>query len=123
MAIRVPKPNDLVVDILRLLALRGVVAFRQNTGAARYGDRYVRFGTPGAPDVLGLLPAHTDPATGERHPAGRLLGVEAKAGSGRLSPPQRAWHAAARAAGGFVCVARSVTELDHLLSELLKGAT
>lgn len=117
MGFRAPKPNDLVRDALQFLKLKGIRAFRQNTGATKFGTRYVRFGSPGAPDILCILPAHG------AHPAGRLGCIEAKTGTGRLTPDQTAWLAAARAAGALVLVVRSVQELEHELSELMKEPT
>jgi hypothetical protein len=108
MGLRLPAPNDLVRDCLGLLALRGVRAWRNNTGAGGTEGRFLRFGAgAGGPDILAILP-----------PSGRLLGVECKTDSGRLAPAQRAWHEAARAAGAAVLVVRSIDELDHHLREL-----
>lgn len=58
-----------LVEVLKALTAHPAVAwcYRMNSGAARIGKRFVRFGWPGCPDVLGQLKD------------GRLIGVEVKA--------------------------------------------
>lgn len=77
-----------LVEVLKALNAHPAVAWceRMNSGAARIGARFVRFGFKGCPDVLGQLRD------------GRLLGVEVKAKAGRLRPEQAAlffWSASA----------------------------
>ena len=100
---------DVLRQCLDLLALRKIRAWRCNTGATKvtavgHKPRFVRFGTPGQPDILGLL-----------RPGGRLLCVECKGPSGRLTDEQRAWLDAARAEGALTLVVRDVTELAAAL--------
>ena len=76
---------------------------RMNSGAARIGARFVRFGFKGCPDVLGQLRD------------GRLLGVEVKAQAGRLRPEQAVVLERIRGAGGVAFVAR---DLRDVLREL-----
>lgn len=61
-------------EVLRVLRSHPNVAWvhRMNSGAAKIGNRFVRFGFPGCPDVLGML----------RN--GTALAVEVKSRSGRL---------------------------------------
>lgn len=56
----------IVRGILDWLQLSGIVAWRNNTGAAKSpdGKRFIRFGEPGSPDIIGCLPD------------GRLLAIE-----------------------------------------------
>lgn len=102
---KAPREQDLVRTCLQYLALRGIPAWRANCGAMKVGRRYVRFGTPGQPDILGLL-----------GPNGRLLCVELKSPRGRLRPEQRAWLEAAGKAGALCVVARSLQELREALA-------
>lgn len=97
-----------LVEVLKALRAHPGVAWceRQNSGVARIGGRFVRFGWPGYPDVLGQL---TD---------GRLLGVEVKAQAGRLRPEQAVFLERIRAAGGVAFVAR---DLRDVLRELEKA--
>ena len=118
---RAATPNSLVTAILDYLRLRNIPAWRQNTGAMRVGNRYVRFGEAGQPDVMGILPAsdHVERVYGPDaalYTAGRLLCIEAKTGKGRLSADQRAWLARAEAAGALCLVARSLDELREALA-------
>ena len=55
------------------------IAWRQNTGYAKFGRRAVRFGIPGQADWTGWL-----------FPSGRRLQLEAKSADGRLTSHQEA---------------------------------
>ena len=94
-----------LVEVLKALRTHPAVAWveRMNSGAARMGVRFVRFGWPGCPDVLGQL---TD---------GRLLGVEVKGPAGKLRPEQAVFLDRIRAAGGVAFMAR---DLRDVLREL-----
>ena len=63
-----------LLEVLKALRAHPAVAWceRMNSGAVRIGGRFVRFGWPGCPDVLGQLKD------------GRLLGVEVKGPAGKL---------------------------------------
>ena len=63
-----------LAEVLQVLKHHPLVAWveRQNSGVARMGGRFVRFGWPGCSDVLGQLRD------------GRLLAVECKAPKGKL---------------------------------------
>lgn len=90
-----------LVEVLKALRAHPGVAWceRQNSGVARIGSRFVRFGWPGCPDVLGQLKD------------GRLLGVEVKAQAGRLRPEQAVFLERIRAAGGVAFVARDLRDV------------
>ncbi len=49
---------------------------------------------------------------------GRLVGIELKAGRGRLSPPQREAHDAIALAGGVVTTCRTLNEVAAFLATL-----
>ena len=105
-----PRKNDrpeaaALVEVLKALNTHAAVAWceRMNSGAARMGGRFVRFGFTGCPDVLGQLRD------------GRLLGVEVKAQAGRLRPEQAVFLERIRGAGGVAFVAR---DLRDVLREL-----
>lgn len=95
-------------EVLKALNAHPAVAWahRCNSGAARVGNRFIRFGWPGCPDVLGQL---TD---------GRLLGVEVKAPKGKPSPEQTAFLARINGAGGVAFVARSLVDVVKALGPL-----
>ena len=75
---------------------------------AKVGNRFIRFGWPGCPDVLGQLKD------------GRLLGVEVKAKTGRLRPEQTIFLERIRGAGGVAFVARDCRDVLNNL-KLQKG--
>ena len=90
-----------LVEVLLALNSHPDVAWchRVNSGAARIGNRFVRFGWPGCPDVLGQLKD------------GRLLGVEVKANKGKLRPEQTIFLERIRCAGGVAFVARDCRDV------------
>ena len=101
-----PRKNDrpeaaALVEVLKALNTHAAVAWceRMNSGAARMGGRFVRFGFKGCPDVLGQLRD------------GRLLGVEVKAKAGRLRPEQAVFLERIRGAGGVAFVARDLRDV------------
>lgn len=90
-------------QILDWLNLKGIFAWRNNTGAmrARYGGktRYVRFGAVGSPDIFALH-------------KGKLYGIEVKGPKGTLSDEQRAFAAAFERAGGLYIAAWGLNEVE-----------
>ena len=95
-----------LLEVLKALNTHPAVAWceRMNSGAARMGSRFVRFGFKGCPDVLGQLKD------------GRLLGVEVKAKTGRLRPEQTIFLERIRGAGGVAFVARDLRDVLRELS-------
>lgn len=106
-------------QLLQVLQLHPRVAWaeRMNTGAGHLArkdpanpgqwiisDRWLRFGFPGMSDILGQLKD------------GRLLAVEAKRRSGRLSEDQEAFLATVQRYGGVAVVARDAAELATVLN-------
>ena len=90
-----------LVEVLHALRTHPSVAWceRMNSGAARMGARFVRFGWPGCPDVLGQLKD------------GRLLGVKVKGPTGRLRPAQALFLERIRTAGGVAFLARDYRDV------------
>ncbi len=97
-----------LVEVLKALESHNAVAWvrRMNSGAAKVGKRFIRFGWPGCPDVLGQLKD------------GRLLGVEVKAEKGKLRPEQTIFLERIRLAGGVAFMARNYRDVMSELSEL-----
>ena len=79
---------------------------RMNSGAARIGARFVRFGFKGCPDVLGHMRD------------GRLMGVEVKRPGGRLRPEQSVFLERIRCAGGVAFMARDCRDVLRELGKL-----
>lgn len=95
-------------EVLKALNAHPAVAWceRMNSGAARVGGRFVRFGFVGCPDVLGQL---TD---------GRLLGVEVKASTGKLRPEQAVMLERIAGAGGVSFVAHDCRDVFNQLGAI-----
>ena len=105
-AVVVKRTNDkpeaaALVEVLMALRAHPLVAWveRMNTGAARIGNRFVKFGFTGCPDVLGQLRD------------GRMLGVEVKAPKGKLRPEQSLMLERIAGAGGVAFVARDCNDV------------
>ncbi len=90
-----------LVEVLKALETHNAVAWvhRMNSGAFRIGKRFVRFGWPGCPDLLGQLKD------------GRLQGVEVKAPKGKLRPEQTVFLERIRLAGGVAFMARDCRDV------------
>jgi hypothetical protein len=103
MANRHAEHGRLVEEILLRLGSRpDCMVWRNVTGrflAPRTGA-WVNVGTPGAPDILGVV-------------LGRAIAVEAKTGTGRLGLAQRKWKAAFENRGGVYVEARSADEAER----------
>jgi hypothetical protein len=102
-----------ILIYLAALQATGVIArfWRNNTGALSIGDegkkRFVRFGEPGLPDIIGIMAN------------GRFLGLECKRPSGVISKPQAEFVAMADGCGAVCGVVRSIDDVQKLL-EILK---
>ncbi len=105
------RPNDkpearALAEVLKALHGHPLVAWahRQNTGAAKVGNRFVKFGWRGCSDILGMLKD------------GRLLAVEVKASKGRLRPEQTEFLDLVRRFGGIGFVARDCRDVGRELA-------
>ena len=115
------KPSELLSEaaiqrqILDYLMLRGVFAWRNNSGAVKIAgkgnDRFMRFGMPGSADIIGICP--TSKLTGG--PIGRFMAIEVKTAKGKLSPAQESFRDAVIANGGKYTLARSVDDVIKAL--------
>lgn len=97
-------PEGAVVKgCLELLAIHGIMAWRNNTGGVRANykgrERFVRFGAIGAPDIFAIMRG------------GRLLGIECKAPKGKATDEQLAFGAMMTRAGAEWEVIRSTDDL------------
>ncbi len=94
-----------LVEVLMVLKAHPAVAWceRMNSGAAKIGNRFVRFGWKGCPDVLGQLRD------------GRLIGVEVKAAKGKLRPEQTIFLECICRAGGVAFMARDCRDVFNNL--------
>jgi hypothetical protein len=98
-------PESYVLNgCLQYLEVRGIYHWRNNTGAVQIAPgRFMRFGKVGSSDILGILPG------------GRLLAVECKAKTGRLTPEQQDFLETVLGLGGLAVVVKDWQELDAAL--------
>ena len=96
-----------LVEILKVLRNHPAVAWceRQNTGAAKVGGRFIRFGWRGCSDVIGQLKD------------GRMLAVECKAPGGRLRPEQQEFLSLVRRFGGVAFMAKDCRDVLRELTD------
>ena len=101
-----PRVNDrleaaALAEVMQVLKHHPAVAWieRQNSGVARMGGRFVRFGWPGCSDLLGQLKD------------GRLLAVEVKAPKGKLRADQVEFLSTVRRFGGVAFLARDCRDV------------
>lgn len=97
---------QIVRAVLDYCFARGVFVWRNNSGAAKTErGGFVRFGSAGSPDILGCLPG------------GRLLAIECKTETGKLSQDQEQFLGHLRALGAVVVVARGINDIEACLRE------
>ncbi|MEF8701533.1 MAG: VRR-NUC domain-containing protein [Candidatus Accumulibacter sp. UW20] len=101
-----PRVNDrleaaALAEVLKTLKHHPLVAWaeRQNSGVARMGGRFVRFGWPGCSDVIGQLKD------------GRLLAVEVKAPKGKATEEQSQFLDMVRRFDGVAFLARDCRDV------------
>lgn len=81
---------------------KGYCFWRNNSGAMKTpGGGFVRFGTPGSPDIVVVKD-------------GYFIGLEVKAGSGRLSPIQKEFHQMLKDNGAECHVVRSIDDVQEI---------
>ena len=100
------RESDIQAAILiYVTSLPGSYGFRMNTGAVKDGDRFIRYGVKGQPDIFLIL-------------KGRFVGIECKTKTGRQSNDQKNWQRNCERAGGIYILARSVDDVrDRLIME------
>lgn len=86
--------------LLEFGARQDMRIWRQNTGALKIDDRFIRFGVPGQADITGLL-----------IPSGRRLEIEVKKLKGAQQESQKNFEKMITKSGGVYITARSVEEV------------
>lgn len=98
--------NKLLIELPKQFRCR---VWRHNVGAhMTEGGRFVRFGLPGQPDIMGII----EP--------GLFLGIEVKAGADRCSDDQVRFQLMIEKYGGIYTVARDVDETIQDVHRLLE---
>ena len=120
MKAKLPKPKEgtLTKPILDYLAMRGIMAWRNNSGArvfaytskrtGKTSNQFFRWGgLPGASDIFAIL-----------GPTGRFLAIETKRAGEKPTDAQEAFLQAVEAAGGLGIVAWTLDDVH----EAIEGA-
>jgi hypothetical protein len=113
--------SDIQKAILDYLAARHVLAFRMQTGQAKMGDRYVRFGTQGMADILAFKHRKTgflaSPAIEGDYTKDVIvpLWIEMKTDKGKQSPFQKSFQEQVEDEGHMYIVARSIEDVEEAL--------
>ncbi|MDR0449933.1 MAG: VRR-NUC domain-containing protein [Treponema sp.] len=89
----------------QFLSVHGIFHYRNNTGAYKIKDRFIRYGFPGSSDIAGVCPD------------GRALYVECKKPGKKPSPRQREFLDRVNGLGAVGIVADSVLSLEKQLKE------
>jgi hypothetical protein len=113
------KENAVQSACFKFLQLRGAFVWRNQTRTFQVPGKGGRMrpmfvGTPGSPDIMGILPG------------GRFIGVECKQPLGprggdshsRQSPEQIAWQDECEKAGGLYVLARSSLDVEKAITRL-----
>jgi hypothetical protein len=105
--------RDVTAQCIQYAFVHGLALRRQNTGAARARDRFVRFGQPGQCDYTGTCTAERNgiPVKGIR------LEVEFKATGRKPRPEQQAYIDGILAEGGVAFYADSLVMFTQKLEE------
>lgn len=101
---RTTPEGALLRTILDGLAAHRIPRWRIGVGAFKVGERYVKMGDAGLPDIVALVPG-----------AGVLF-IEVKSPAGRLTAEQRAFQGACGGAGVAHILARSWKDVSDVLS-------
>lgn len=101
-SIGTPKESVIVKSCIHWLLLHRCFVWRHNTGAytPEDGDRFIRYGKTGSPDIIGL------------NPQGRFLGIECKRLGKKQTDYQVQFQCSIEAHSGIYVVATSVDDLE-----------
>lgn len=98
--------SEVLRSCLEYLHLKRIYAWRNNSGGAKIGKQFVRFGMVGSADILGITKD------------GRFLAVECKREKGGvLSDAQKEFLGKIAGSGGVALCVHSVAELAAKLEE------
>lgn len=81
----------------------GWTVWKNNTGSAKIGSGYVRYGLVGSPDIIGF------------DDTGKFIGIEVKTGNARQSQPQKRFQKVCEMAGGKYFLVRPGSIMDEVI--------
>jgi hypothetical protein len=104
--------KDIQKAILDYLAAKHVLAFRMNSGQAKMGDRYVRFGVQGMADILAFpqIRIFSKVSNGVITPL--PVWIECKDSKGKQSELQKSFQAQVEDEGHRYILARSIEDVE-----------
>jgi len=97
--------NLIVKACQDILNAYGILNWRNNTGATQIGNRYIKFGEPGSPDIIAVY-------------GGQFLGIECKIPGGKQSKSQIEFQKNLEDANGIYLL---IDNPDDLISYLDKN--
>ncbi len=99
--------SKLVNEILLVYGARKDLTLWKNaTGAVKIGERFLRFGLKGSPDILGIADG------------GTFVGIEVKTGAAKQTPEQRLFEAMVWRRGGVYVVARCMQDVETAIANI-----
>ncbi len=98
------KEADLLKLVLDYLSATNILAFRLNTGCAKFGDRFVKFGVPGMSDVISFPRNYPFP-----------VWIEVKSATGRMSEYQKSFQALVESHRHRYVLARSLDDVIRVV--------
>ncbi len=99
--------SKLVNEILLTFGSRPDLTLWKNaTGAVKIGDRFLKFGMKGSPDIIGILDG------------GTFFGIEVKTGAAKQSPEQKLFEAMVFRRRGVYIVARCLDDVANALESI-----
>lgn len=103
--------KDLQKCILEYLTMQNIFHYRNNSGAARVGNRFIRYGTVGSPDIICVI-------------KGLFVGIEVKGQSkngqwGKQSDGQIEFQKNLEKAGGKYILAKSLTDVINGIGKVV----
>ena len=94
--------HEIQEQILMWLKLKRIFHYRQNSGGLKKGSHFVKFGVPGAPDIVAII-------------KGQYVGIEVKRVNGLQSQQQYFFQKELEKAGGKYILARSLADVESAL--------
>jgi hypothetical protein len=94
--------HEIQQQILDWLKLKRIFHYRQNSGGIKKGSHFVKFGAPGAPDIICVI-------------KGQYVGLEIKRVNAHQSRQQFMFQGELEKAGGRYILARSLDDVMDAL--------
>ena len=102
-----PTASELNAEVIQLGTYRGGFLWRNNSGATKIGNRFVRFGKKGSGDVIGMY-------------HGYFVSIETKTPQDEAKPDQIQFALDVVKHGGFACFVRDVGDMVEFFDAIDK---